>query len=123
MIISQAKVHSAWSILNGYAFPGLRALPEESQQAIAITRLLLPEPLGRGNWERWLSEYQQVPAPYQLYSIQGSSITLTNTSVLPQRLDVMRTALTTPPAWKSQNPHATRRQEPINFRSTVRSTR
>src|SRR5438876_96446 len=55
----------AWAILNGYTFPGLRALPEESQQAIAIARLLLPEPLGRGTWDRWLSEYQQVPAPYQ----------------------------------------------------------
>jgi len=94
----------AWAILNGYAFSGLRALPEESQQAIAIARLLLPEPLGRGTWERWLSEYQHLPGPYQLYCVQGSSITLTNTSVLPQRLDVMRTALTTPPAWKSRPP-------------------
>lgn len=95
-------VDFAWAVLNGYPFPAIHSLPEESQRAIAIARMLLPEPLGRGAWGRWLADYQRVPQPYPLYRIDGTAITLTETALLSHRLDLMRAALQQTPPWKTR---------------------
>src|SRR6266699_2065539 len=96
----------AWAILGGHPFPALGQLPEASQRALALARLRLPDVPGRGAWERNLSLYRRVPAPYPLYTFDGTTLTSTDTSVLPERLQAMRGALETPPAWLRRPPHA-----------------
>jgi tRNA uridine 5-carbamoylmethylation protein Kti12 len=92
----------AWAVLNGHAFPKLLSLPEASLRAIAITRMVLPEPLGRTSWNRWLADYERLPQPYPLYRIDGTSIVLTETALLAHRLEVMRSTLQQPPPWKQR---------------------
>jgi len=96
----------AWAILGGHPFPALEQLSEASQRALALVRLRLPDVPGRSAWERNLSQYRRVPAPYPLYTFDGTTLTSTDTSVLPERLQAMRGALETPPAWLRRPPHA-----------------
>jgi hypothetical protein len=94
----------AWIVLNGHSFPALAMLPAVSQRAIAIARLRLPELLGRRAWQRNLAQYKAIPKPYALYAIDGNSISLLETPVLPERLDAMRGALSAPPLWEERKP-------------------
>lgn len=96
----------AWAALNGYAFPAFHQLPEESQRALTIARLRLPELLGRYAWQRNLQHYQALVLPYPLYRVEGRMIQTTGTAVLPERMEHMRAALATPPAWRTTKPHA-----------------
>jgi hypothetical protein len=89
----------AWVALNGHPFPALTQLPIETRRAIAITRLRVPGLLGRTSWERALIEYNALPSPYPLYELVDAGIILLSTSLLPDRLQVMRGALVTAPAW------------------------
>lgn len=94
----------AWAVLNGYPFPARETLPEASRRAILIARLRLPDPLGRGTWERLFSRYCAADSPYLLYHIHGTTITARTTSIVPERRSAMRATLLTSPNWKRREP-------------------
>jgi hypothetical protein len=94
----------AWALLNGYAFPAIRALPISARRAISIARQRLPEPLGRGAWARRLAQYAELPDPYPLYRILNRRVVMQSTMVAPDRLQAIRAALQTPPPWKRRAP-------------------
>ena len=87
----------AWAVLNGHAFPALNALSEEGRRAVALARLRLSDPLGRGAWERALAAYTALPVQYTLYKVEGMSVVATPTALVPGRQAAYRKALRTPP--------------------------
>lgn len=92
----------AWALLNGYPFPALADAGDEARRAVAICRLRLPETLGRGAWQRQIARYAMLPPGYALYSIATGAVTRQTTAIVPERLDAMRAALRTAPAWQER---------------------
>jgi hypothetical protein len=95
----------AWTVFNGYSFPALETLSDDARKAIVLTRLHLPWLVGRGAWLDHLEQYQHIPPPYPLYCLDGYSIIDQANAVLPERREVIRAALCTPPPWKEHPPH------------------
>lgn len=94
----------AWALLGGYDFPALEEISPEAQRALAIARHRLRDLLGRQSWQRRLARYKKLLAPYPLYQIQNRIVHLQSTPVIPERLTVIREALTTPPPWLTVQP-------------------
>ena len=89
----------AWAALCYHPFTALQTLSAEGRRAVAVARLLLPYPLSRSRWEEMLEQYKAVPESYRLYDTGAGTTALRRTSVLPERLDVMRRTLQSrPPA-------------------------
>jgi len=85
----------AWSLLNGNAFPAIETQSLDARRAIARTRVLLREPLGRWSWERLLQQYKTVRDPYPLFAVE-KGIALRLSPVLPERLEHYRHVLSHP---------------------------
>jgi hypothetical protein len=82
----------AWCLLNGTGFPAIEAQSLEARRAIARTRVLLRESLGRWNWERLLRQYRAVHDPYPLFATDGN-VELRLSPILPDRLEHFRQAM------------------------------
>jgi hypothetical protein len=93
----------AWAVLNGQQLPHLKELSPEQQKAIVLTRLHLPNPLGRRAWERKLHVYTSLPSHYALYSIENEEILEHENALLFQeRKEALRKAVEVPPEWVTQ---------------------
>lgn len=96
----------AWTVLNGQNLPALQNLSIVQKQAIALTRLHLPAPIGRRSWEKSVEEYQSLPSPYPLYQIDGKMILERPNAILQSaRKEAFEKALTFPPEWKERLPY------------------
>lgn len=94
----------AWAILSGYDFPKFKELDERTQKAIILTRLRLPDLLGRSKWERDFEIYKtlgEASSLFPLYLIEDSKIIYRPTPIAPNRHQAMHEALTNAPEWKA----------------------
>ncbi|HEX6293053.1 MAG TPA: hypothetical protein VFZ66_27975 [Herpetosiphonaceae bacterium] len=94
----------AWTVLNGHPFPARERLSEAARRAIACVRQHLRAPLGRGTWERWLSEYSTLAEPYPIYRIRNGQIVPVPSTLAPDRCAVMRTTFEKAPPWAVAHP-------------------